>query len=1037
MTAFFDNPRLLVLTILVVLVGGLSALFTMPQEEDPKITNRFAAIVTNFPGASANRVEALVTEKLENELREVSEIAEITSSSRTGISLVTVELEDTIYETDGPFAIIRDAVADAERDFPANVPTPEFDDDRTYAFTVKVALVWDSESAPNLLILKRVAEGLQDRLRNVPGTEFVDIIGAPEEEVVVSINAAVVESLGLSEDDVAQAIANADAKVAAGQFRGTRNEYVFEVRGELDSLSRLREVPIRQDESGAIVRVGDVGRLERRLVSPPDELALIDGKPAVVVATRMDDDLRVSDWTATVRTAIATFNERVSDGIKVQIIFDQSAYAEERFSGLIRNLLIGAGLVVVVLFITLGWRSALIVTAAIPLTGLSSLVVLNILGFPINQMSVTGLIVALGLLVDAAIVMTDAIRRRLLDGLSAHDAVSLSIQRLWLPLLSSTLTTVLAFAPISLLPGAVGEFVGPISASVIAMLILSFLLALTVGAALSGVFLPGGLQKVDKDKVPFWVGGISLPWMGRLFRSVLGLSLRAPRLSILAAIVIPAIGFAALPTLPDAFFPEADRNQFQIQLRLSSQRSIEETVRVVEEAQELLSARDDIESIQWYIGTSAAKFYYNLSSNQDGVGNFAEAMVTTKSLRGMYRLINDVQAQLDATFPDVQFVARQLLQGPPVDAPIELRFFGRDLKELQDLGEKARRLLSRIPQVTHTTASLAGGEPKLWLDADQDDARQAGLSLVDVARALDSQLEGTFGGTIVEGTEELRIRVRLDDETRSRFDELASLYVLAPGSGDDRLLDFQGAPISALGDIVLEPEPSTITRFQGERVNTVLGYIKAGTLPSTALTQFRALWEAEGVELPPGTRLSFGGDDEARSDAVGALVASLGLIIMLMVTTVVLTFNSFRLSAVVFSVAGLSMGLGVLALALGNFPFGFQPLIGIIGLIGVAINATIIILSALRLDQKAIDGDLQTIEDTVVEASRHILSTTLTTFGGFLPLILSVGGFWPPFATAIAGGVLLSTIISFFFVPQMFLLITRSRPLSIRRQAAA
>ncbi len=1035
-TLFFDNGRLLILTILIILVAGLSAFFTMPQEEDPKITNRFATIVTAFPGASASRVESLVTEKIENELQEISEIDEIESTSRTGISVVSVTLKDEIYETAGPFSIIRDAIGDAEQNFPDGVPTPEFDDDRTYAFAVKVALTWEASSEPNLLILKRTAEELQDELRKVPGTEYTDIYGAPEEEVVVTVSSAVVESLGLTRQDIADAIAGADAKVSAGQFQGDTNEYVFEVRGELDTLSRLREVPVRQDMDGAIVRVGDVGRLDRRLIAPPDTLSMVDGKPAVVVTTRMIEKLRIGAWTDNVRAVVETFRQDLSGGIGMQIIFNQSAYADERFAGLIRNLLIGAGLVVLVLFVTLGWRSALIVTAAIPMTGLASLVILNFTGFSINQMSITGLIVALGLLVDAAIVMTDAIRRRLLEGLSAHDAVGASVKRLWLPLLSSTLTTVLAFSPISLLPGPAGEFVGAISAAVITMLTLSFLLALSVGAALSGIFLPPALKNVDPKRVPFWVGGISIPFIGNLFRKALGVSLRSPRISILAAVILPIIGFVSMPTLPTLFFPEADRNQFHIELRLPSQRSIEETKQTALAAYDLLMARGDIESIQWYVGNSVAPFYYNLQQTEDGAGNFAEAMVTTKELRGLYDLINDVQRQLNTTFPDVQFIARQLLQGPPVGAPVELRFFGEDLSTLQELGEQARLLLSEIPQVTHSFASVGGGEPKLWLNADEDEARQSGLSLVDIARTLDGQLVGTFGGTIIEGSEELPIRVRLDDEARAQFEELESLYILAPGEGSG-LVDFQALPISALGDIVLEPDPSAITRFQTERFNRISAFVQAGTLPSTALNQFTALWTEGGYAdaMPPGYRLEIGGEAEARSNAVSNLVASFGLIGMLMITTVVLTFNSFRLSAVVFAVAGLSSGLGILCLAVFDFPFGFQPIIGLIGLIGVAINAAIIILSSLRRKQEAVDGDIDAIRDTVMEASRHITSTTLTTFGGFLPLILSVGGFWPPFATVIAGGVLLSTIVSFFFVPQAFLLITRAKPVTMPRGA--
>ncbi len=1035
-TLFFDYRRLLVLTVFIIVAGGLAAFFTMAQEEDPKITNRFATIITPFPGASADRVENLVTEKIEDELRELSEIKKIRSFSRTGISVVTVELDDDVYETDGPFSRIRDALSDAESNFPGGVPSPVFDDDRGYAYTMMAALVWDADSAPNVLILKRIAEDLQDTLRDVPGTELVTIHGAPAEEVVVSVDSAIAESLTLDKQSIARAIAAADSKVSAGQFRGGINEYVLEVRGELNTLARLREVPVRRNADGGIVRVGDIARVDRRLASPPDDLVLVGGKPAVIVAARMESDLRVSSWAAAARGALKTFEQDLSGGVALEVVFDQNEYASARFGTLVKNLMIGAALVVVVLFITLGWRSALIVTAAIPLTALTSLIVLNVMGIPIHQMSVIGLMVALGLLVDAAIVMTDAIRRRLVDGLSPRDAVGVSVSRLWLPLLSSTVTTVLAFAPITLMPGGAGEFVGPIAAAVITALTASFLLAITVVAALNGVFLPGGLKTAAEGRNSFWAAGLTLPRLAGAFDAVLGWSLKAPIVSMMAAMVLPLLGIVGATTLPTQFFPEADRKQFHVEMRLPPQSSIERTLQDVRKATDLIQGREDVESVSWFLGNSAPSFYYNMQMNQDGVSNYAEAMVTATRLRGLKEQINAVQRQLSAAFPDSQIVVRQLLQGPPTHAPIELRIYGKDLRVLQGIGEKARALLAQVPEVTHTFAGIPGGEPKLWLNADEDQARQAGLSLVDIARDLDSQLEGTIGGTIVEGTEELPIRVRLDDEQRARFDELASLNILsreAPGGS----VDFQATPIRALGDIVLEPEASTLERYQGRRVNIVSGYVQAGQLPSTAIAKFESLWEAAGYTLPPGYRYEFGGDAEARSDAIGNLLSSVTLIVLLMIATVVLTFNSFRLSGVVFFVAFLSMGLGLLCLTLGGFPFGFQPIIALLGLVGVAINAAIIILTGLKRDPRAVAGDVEAIKQGVLETSRHITSTTITTFGGFFPLILSDGGMWPPFATTIAGGVLLSTVVSFFFVPQAFLILTRMRPVASVNAAAA
>ncbi|MEO1310627.1 MAG: efflux RND transporter permease subunit [Pseudomonadota bacterium] len=1026
-TLVFDNIRLLILTIAIILVGGLAALFTMPQEEDPKITNRAAVILTPFPGASAERVEKLVTEKLENELREIAEIDTIRSDSRTGLSSVTVVLKDQIYDTDGPFSVIRDAVTDASRQFPAGAATPIFNDDRGYAYTVMAALVWEARSAPNRLILKRIAEELQDDLRDVPGTELVTIHGAPSEEVIVSVDSAVLQSLGLDQNSVAAAIAGADSKVSAGRFRGTQNEYVLEVRGELDSLSRLRTIPLREDDTGAIVRLGDVAEVHRSLVTPPDDLAMVEGAPAVIVATRMETGLRVGDWSATVRDALAEFDDELSGGVRLEIVFDQAEYATARFGSLINNLLVGAGLVVLVLFVTLGWRSAIIVTAAIPLTGLAALIVLNIIGIPIHQMSITGLVVALGLLVDAAIVMTDAIRRRLIEGLSAREAVKASVERLWTPLLSSTLTTVLAFSPIALLPGGAGEFVGPISISVITALIASLALALTLGAALSGLFLPRALKNYvgrKEGSAPFWVSGISLPPLAWAFNRLLKASLRAPLVSMAIATLPAVVGFIGVTTLPTMFFPEADRNQFHIELRLPPQASIYETEEAVARATDILNEREDILSADWFLGASAPSFYYNMQMNQDGQSNYAEAMVTARSLRGLYETINSVQTELSASLPDVQVLSRQLLQGPPTFAPVELRIYGDDFGELQRIGEDVRRVFAKVPQVTHSYASVSGGRPKLWLDADEDAARQAGLSLVDIARSLDGQLEGALGGTVIEGAEELPVRVRLADEERAKFDELSSLTVLS-GGGASGLVDFSGAPISGLGELKLEPSPFSVSHYNGARVNVVSVYVDAGALASVALANFQKLWAEEGYDLPNGYRFEIGGDEEARSTAVGNLVSSFGLIIMLMITTVVLTFNSFRISAIVFTVAVQAVGLGMLALTIAGFAFGFQPIIALIGLIGVAINAAIIILSGLQKDPRAMAGDLDAVREGVGETARHITSTTITTFGGFLPLLLSEGGFWPPFATVIAGGVLLSTATSFFFVPQAFVLVRK------------
>lgn len=1019
-TVLFDDGRALVLVLLLVTIGGLAALLTMPQEEDPKITARHATVLTPYPGASALRVERLVSQLIEEELRQIEEVDEVRSTSRTGLSSVSVVLHEEVTDNAEGFAKLRDAAADVTPFLPEGAGAPQVIDDRGFAYTVLAGLVWDAKEAPSPLILKRTAEELRSRLRDVPGTEHTSVHGVGPEEVAVTLRPDTAQSLGLSEADIARALSRADAKGSAGTLHGAADELAVEVRGELATLDRVRAVPIGRGDR-AQVRVGDVARVTRQVAAPEPQTAMIDGRRGVVVGTRMETGLRVGAWSADVREVLDEFAAELPEGVELRVVFDQSAYAQERFGSLLANLALGVALVVVILLFTLGWRAALIVTAAIPLTALATLMVMNFAGIPLHQMSVTGMIVALGLLVDAAIVTCDAVERRARQGLGAREAVASSVRRLWLPLLSSTATTVLAFLPITLLPGGAGEFVGPIADSVIIALICSYVLALTVVAALAGRFLAGKAERRAGEG-----RGPAARALGPRFERLLAASLARPRLSIGVALVLPLVGFASVRTLPSQFFPAADRNQFHVQIALSPQSSAEATRRAALRADALLEARDDVVSAEWFVGDSVPAFYYNLRMNQDGNRAFAEAMVTVRSVRGLFDLLMDVQAELERALPDAQVLARKIVQGPPVEAPVELRITGPDLAVLKALGEEARAILADVPDVVATTASVAGGEPKLWVEADEDAARRAGLSLRDVADGLAAKLRGASGGSVVEGEVAVPVVVRLDEEARGSVAALAGTVLTNPAAGGA----VPGTPLSALGRLELAPAAAVITRYQGQRVNNVLAYVAADTLPSTAVKRFRELAAERGFEAPPGYAYAFGGDDEARSDAVNELLASVGLIVTATVAVVVLTFGSFRLGALVLVVAALSVGLGILCLAVFRFPFGFQPIIALMGLMGVAINAAIIILSGLKADPAAVAGDEAAVLAGTMETVRHITSTTLTTFAGFLPLILSAGFFWPPFATAIAGGVALSTVVSFFLVPQAFLLLTRRRPVT-------
>ena len=426
---------------------------------------------------------------------------------------------------------------------------------------------------------------------------------------------------------VSAAIAAADAKVSAGSLQGGEQEMVVEIAGQIDDLARIRAIPLATGADGAVLRLGDVADVTRTPLEPADSIARYQGRPAVLVAARMVNDLQVDRWMDVVRAELADFEAASPGGIEHALIFDQSTYVAERFAALGANLAAGIGLVTLVLFVTLGWRAALVVACAIPLAALISLFGMNVAGISIHQMSVTGMIVALGLLVDAAIVMTDEIRKRLADGAPRLDAVRRAVRMLAVPLLASTLTTVLAFMPMALLPGPVGDFVGSIAKSVIIMLVASLALALTLTPALAGWLLPAGGDRPQR----WWRDGMVLPRLGRAFDRSLALSLRYPGLAILASLALPVTGFLSFPTLTAQFFPGADRNQFYVQLTLAGTASIAQTEAAAARADRLLRATPGIKTVAWTVGESAPSFYYNMQMDQDGVPGFAEALVTTDS----------------------------------------------------------------------------------------------------------------------------------------------------------------------------------------------------------------------------------------------------------------------------------------------------------------------------------------------------------------------------------------------------------------------
>ena len=502
-----------------------------------------------------------------------------------------------------------------------------------------------------------------------------------------------------------------------------------------------------------------------------------------------------------------------------------------------------------------------------------------------------------------------------------------------------------------------------------------------------------------------------MPDVSDWFKRRLHHAIEKPLLPLLLTVAIPAAGFVLSGQLANVFFPSADRDQFEIYVWMPNGTSIHGTKQLVEQVDKDIRQTSYVKQVTWLIGGSAPSVYYNQVMNKDNSAHFANAVVTVDSVDHAADLIGQLQRQLDDKFTRAKIVVRAFGQGPPISAPIGVEIYGADVEVLNQLGQQVRLAMSELPGVTQSITSISSGEPELIFNTNRDVVNLAQLSLSDLANQLQVSLDGKLGGSILEGTEEIPIRVRLANERRGDLAEISALPLVRNNQRD-------WLPLSALGEFELTPSITGITRKNGVRVNIVEGFLLPSAKAIDVANALQARLSPENFPLPDGYYLKMAGDAGEQSSAMNNLATYAPVLLVLMVTTLILSFSSVRLAMVIGSVAILSVGLGMLSLWLSGLPLGFNPILGCAGLIGVAINGSIVVIAAINANDKAKRGNIEAIVYETMSCSRHILSTTFTTVGGFIPLLLlSEGSFWPPLAVVLAGGVGFSVILSLIFTP--------------------
>lgn len=1028
---FYQNPRLLLILIVGLCASGVSSFLMLPRMEDPILRKRVGVISTVFPGATAEELEMLVAVPIEKALMPVESIESFRTNSRAGSCNIVIQLADAVTDVEDAWEQVHQAIRPLE--FPEDCQPPQVRVFPLKAYASILSIQSGTEDfaaqsgTEDFAACRAAARELQSSIELIPGTEKVLLFGASELEMQVIVDTDQLPQNGLSFGRFA-------AQVSAF--------YTGEAIGESSNATRKRQLgikPISWEELqqrkirngfGNEIAVGDLASFERNQDPNPLEYARVDGASAIVLGVRVKDRIEIKNWSKLLEQKLADLQRQYPQLIAREV-FSQSQHIDDRMQRLIRSLALSTVVVVIVVLLMMGWRSMIVVFVILPLSILSVMATMNLMNIPIHQISVTGIIVSLGLLIDNAIIVVDDIKKRIVSGQQVALAIRESILHLRFPLLGATVTTALSFLPIALLPGAAGEFVGSMAITVIAAVVASYLVAIVILPCLAGLFIR------STPSNSFAGHGLIYRPLSKSYFRFLKSCFATPWLALTIGILVPATGFLVWKNLPVQFFPAADRQQIQIEIELDKSASLDLLRQEVQVAESILGKNPLVANQNWFLGSSAPMFYYNVVPRYERAPHYAQAFLNLKDVPEADRqkeLVNRLQGELAESLPAARVTVRRLEQGPPFDAPVEIIVAGPDVSQLISIGQQLRKQLSDIRDVIQTRSDLQSSTFVSRFVPNLRACEELGILPEEIHRELGGALNGIpIGRTLVDG-ESVEVRVRLEKDT---FDIEKSLLEL-PLNFSSRLPP-NGLPnrppnqekqqftplVKMLGEFEFQTQRSTILKRNGEYINLIKGYIRTSAFPASVLEQFKRKLEDVEFKLPTGYRIEFAGEEEKRTAAESSLFTTAPLFIGLIIFLMVAIFGSFRSAFCIAIVGVLTLGLVPLALAAFSMPFGFMALVGAMGLIGIAINDSIVVLAGLNQLSSQNRVHPEEVARVVFDNTRHILTTTLTTVAGFLPLVIYGGEFWPPMAIAICVGILGATLLALFVLPSLFMVLHR------------
>ncbi|MDB5238115.1 MAG: acriflavin resistance protein [Candidatus Kaiserbacteria bacterium] len=1022
---FLDKRQFSYMLVTALIVSGLYAILEIPKENAPSINVAIASVVTALPGASSEDMETLVTDKLEDQITNITNIDTVTSTSGDGISSIIVQFNANA-DINQSIQDLRDAVSRAVPKLPSDAMAPQvvkfsFSDSPILIIAVAGDLSQGQFSA--------LSRSLSDEIQNIPGVSTVNVAGVPPREVDVIVRKEALDQYGLRLTDVIGAISASNAALPAGAITMNGVNYNVNFKGGISDPSEINNIAVGV-KNGAPIYLRDIAVISDGLApSTTYSRVSVGGKPstnAITLQVHKQSGARIIETASAVKAQITKLQSTELKGLTV-LIPDQTDMGKsvaKQLGDLTKTGFETVALVILILLLTIGWREAIVAALSIPLSFLIAFIGLEFTGNTLNFISLFALILGVGILVDSGIVVTEAIHARLRAHATATEAARAALRDYAWPLIAGTMATVAVFAPLFFLSGIIGLFIAGIPYTLIFVLMASIFVALGI-VPLIAVLFTKSEPNAYEVKLEEYTHDIT-EWYKRNLRTFL-LDRRYQRIFLwtLTGLFVLSLVLPFTPLVTAIFFPGGDQDFVSINIQKPQGTALEQTDLAAREVEEILYADKNVASFETIVGRSA--------DPGDGSGGSAgsnQASVTANLPTGHKKTSSAVLAELQQKFAKVTDASIQVVQasnGPSGGAPIQIQFIGDNLTDLVNAADNGKQLLGHIPHVTNITSTTQNNGTEFDLTIDRAKASALGLSTQSVAQTLRAAINGTKATSITQPKQNIDVVVKLNlntaftsnsDTNKTTIDTIKNLSVQGPTG-----------PV-ILGSVLTESlgqSNSAISHTDKNRIETIYAYPDANTTAAAVTGEFEK--RIGELHLPAGVTVSYGGDNkdivQSFTQMLIALVAGLALMFMILI----ISFNSFRYTFYLLMIVPLSL-IGVLdGLAFTSQPISFPSMLGFIALGGVIINHAIILMDSMIHHAKEDPNKpmLDVVVDSAAMRLRPIVLTTITTVFGMIPLAMS-NPTWAPLALSVMFGLSFAIVLTLVLVPTLFYRAQKPKP---------